>query len=107
MNDSKKKAEKYSYGRKILYSSYTHEELNKETITEILNDVFPIHLFNRSEISYLENYVKRAIGNAPLLGVTYYAYKKDNSWIYKGSVYTETEYYDFEFSSTVVTKISN
>ena len=221
MDDSKKKADKYSYGRRILYSSYTQEELNKTTITEILNDVFPIHLFNRSEISYLENYVKgiqpvlqkenvvrseinnivventaygivefkksyifgkpikyvqvgeisteevsllnkymsinnkqtldsdlaeslyisgighriclpnnkksfkapfrinnldskntfivyeRAIGNAPLLGVTYYAYKKEGSWSYKGSVYTETEYYDFEFAGSTVTKIGD
>ena len=217
--NKKNNFESYSYGRKIIYSSYTQKELNKKTITEILNEVFPIHLFNRSEIDYLEKYVKgiqpilyktnivrpeinnivvensafgivefkksyifgkpikyvqlgeisteeisslnkymsvnnkqtldsdlaeslyisgighriclpnkkenfkspftihnldskntfvvyeRAIGNAPLLAVTYYAYKKDGRWFYKGSVYTEKEYYDFEFTGSVVISI--
>ena len=51
--NKKNNFENYSYGRKIIYSSYIQSELNKNTITEILNEVFPIHLFNRSEIDYL------------------------------------------------------
>ena len=41
--NKKNNFESYSYGRKIIYSSYTQDELNKKTITEILNEVFPIH----------------------------------------------------------------
>ena len=205
------------YGRKVLYSSYTQEELNKKTITKILNKVFPIHLFNWKDIDYLyriyqgeqpilyktkevreninniivENYAffmtefkksyifgkplkyvqigetvseeiselnkymtksrkhykdtllgeslyvsgiahlivlpsknskvpfemevldskrtfvvyESGIGNKPLLGCTYYVYKKDGKWKYKGSIYTETEYYDFEFNGTTIESI--
>ena len=45
------------------------------------------------------------IGNKPLIGCTYYPYKKDGKWRYKGSVYTDTEYYDFEFSGNSVIDI--
>lgn len=207
------------YGRKVLYSSYTQNELNKETIKEIINKVFPIHLYNWKDIDYLykiyrgeqpilykekevresinnivvENYAffmtefKKAyifgkplkyvqigetvskeiselnkymttsrkhlkdtmlaeslyvsgiahlivlpnkndnsrlpfeidvldskrtfvvyesgIGNKPLLACTYYMIKKDGKWFYKGSVYTNTEYYEFEFNGTNVENI--
>lgn len=219
-NDSKKEIKpRNCYGRKVLYSSYTQKELNKKTIKEILNKVFPIHLFNWKDIDYLdrvykgeqpilyktkevresinnivvENYAyfmtefkksyifgkplkyvqlgetvskeiselnkymtrsrkhskdtllaeslyvsgiahlivlptknrnskvpfeievldskrtfvvyESGIGNKPLLGCTYYVYKKDGKWSYKGSVYTETEYYDFEFNGTTIENI--
>ena len=48
---------KKCYGRKILYSSYTQRELNKQIIMDILNKVFPIHLANFKEIDYLETLV--------------------------------------------------
>lgn len=203
--------ERCCYGREVLYASYTQSELTRDAIIEILNDVFPIHLKNRADVDYLENYYKgvqpilnkkkevretinnivvennafgiiefkksyilgkpikyvqigetvseevsqlnkymsmndkhaldleigeslfisgighrialpsakndskkpfilynldskntfvvyeRTIGNRPLLGVTYYAYKNDGKWFYRGSVYTENMYYEFEF----------
>ena len=46
------------YGRKVLYSSYTQRELNKEVIIEIINKVFPIHLANFKDIDYLEKIYK-------------------------------------------------
>ena len=48
---------------------------------------------------------ERAVGNKPLLACTYYACKDNNIWNYKGSVYTETEYYEFTFSLGHVTDI--
>lgn len=204
------------FGRKVLYSSYTQKDLDKKTITEILNNVFPLHLSNKADIKYLEDeytgvqeilnkknvvrpdinnivvenfaflitefkksyvfskpvkYVQtgetvndeisllnrymtlnrkhkkdvdlaesfynngiahrlilpsqgkapfeitnldskttfvvyeRAVGNKPLLACTYYACKDNNVWKYKGSVYTETEYYEFTFSLGRVTEI--
>lgn len=209
---------RYCFGRKVLYSSYTQKDLNAETVTKILNDVFPLHLSNRADIKYLEGEYKgiqkilnkknivrpeinniivenfaflgvefkktyvfskpikyvqtgetvneeismlnkymtynrkhtkdvdlaesfyntgiahrlilpsqgkapfeitnldstntfvvyeRATGHKPLLGCTYYAFKdpKDRTWKFHGSVYTETEYYDFYFSLGKVTSI--
>lgn len=217
MSDKKEIKPRNCYGRKVLYSSYTQKELNSATIKEILNKVFPIHLFNRKDIDYLERtyrgeqpilykqkevreninnivvenyayfmtefkksyifgkplkyvqlgetvskdiselnkYMTRSrkhskdsllaeslyvsgiahlivlpskrdnipfeidvldskrtfvvyeggVGNKPLLGCTYYAYKKEGKWSYKGSVYTETEYYDFEFNGVSIEKL--
>lgn len=210
---------KKCYGRKILYSSYTQRELNKQIIMDILNKVFPIHLANFKEIDYLERVYKgyqpilgktkevrpsinnivvenyayfmtefkksyvfgkplkyvqlgeivsdeistlnkymtksrkhtkdtllseslyvagiahlivlpskgnkipfeievldskrtfvvyeSGIGNKPLLGCTYYVYKKDGKWSYKGSVYTTTEYYEFEFNGVSIETMGN
>ena len=207
------------YGRKVLYSSYTQRELNKEIIIEIINKVFPIHLANFKDIDYLEKIYKgiqpiiyktkevrptinnivvenyayfmtefkksyvfgkplkyvqlgeivndeisilnkymtklrkhtkdtllseslyvsgighlivlpskddkvpynievldskrtfvvyeTGIGNKPLLGCSYYVYKKDGKWSYKGSIYTETEYYEFDFNGYSVEKLSS
>lgn len=209
----------YSFGRKVLYSSYTQKELTDEKIKEIINKVFPIHLANRSQMEYLEkiyrgeqpilyktktvreninnivieNYAffmtefkkgyifgkplkyvqigettndeisilnkymtkiekhskdtmlaeslyvngighliilpnkdedssvpfnidvldskktfivyESGIGNKPLLGVTYFPLKKDGRWYYKGSIYTNNYYYDFEFSNSSVEKL--
>ncbi|MBS7020369.1 MAG: phage portal protein [Firmicutes bacterium] len=52
------------YGRKIIYADYEPEEMNEQTITKILNDIFSIHLHNSYEINYLENYYK---GFQPIL----------------------------------------
>ena len=38
------------FGRKVLYASYKQEELNDSVIKEIINKVFPIHLFNWQDI---------------------------------------------------------
>lgn len=48
---------KYS-GRKIAYSSYNPEDLNVETIKQILTDVYPIFQKNKSDTKYLNNVYK-------------------------------------------------
>lgn len=52
------------YGRHVIYADYTEEQMNEQTITQILSDVFSIHLRNSNEIKYLENYYK---GLQPIL----------------------------------------
>lgn len=52
------------FGRHIIYADYEPEEMNEFTISEILNDVFSVHLQNSREINYLENYYK---GFQPIL----------------------------------------
>jgi hypothetical protein len=46
------------FGRHIIYADYEPEEMNEQTISQILNDVFSVHLQNSREINYLENYYK-------------------------------------------------
>lgn len=52
------------FGRRILYADYTEEQINKDTITDILIHIFNIHLKNASEIDYLEKYYR---GFQPIL----------------------------------------
>lgn len=52
------------FGRHIIYADYEPEEMNDQTISQILNDVFSVHLQNSREINYLENYYK---GFQPIL----------------------------------------
>ena len=52
------------FGRHVIYADYDPEEMNEETIAQILNDVFGVHLQNSREINYLENYYK---GFQPIL----------------------------------------
>lgn len=52
------------YGRKIIYADYEPEDMNEQTIVEILNDIFSVHLQNSREIAYLEKYYK---GFQPIL----------------------------------------
>ena len=44
------------YGRKVIYADYLPEEMNEQTITKILTDVFSVHLSNANQIDYLEKY---------------------------------------------------
>ena len=52
------------FGRKIIYADYNPEDINENTIQQILCDVFSLHLHNAYEIQYLENYYK---GIQPIL----------------------------------------
>lgn len=52
------------YGRRVIYTDFEPEEMNEETIKNILVDVFSIHLQNSNEINYLENYYR---GYQPIL----------------------------------------
>ena len=47
-----------------------------------------------------------AVGNKPLLAVTYYPVKRDGKKMYKGSIYTENNYYEFDFSGSSVEKFT-
>lgn len=49
-------------GRQVIYSPY--EEVNDDNIVEILNNAFPIHSSNQTQINYLFNYYK---GIQPIL----------------------------------------
>lgn len=210
---------KHFHGRRVLYASCDPEDLTKEKIKEILNEVFPIHLKNRAEMCFLERYYRgvqpildkkkevrpninniavenfafmmvefkkayefgkpiryvqvgettnqeisllnklmthdskhekdvelseslfvngighkitlpsknkdypfetntldskntfvvysRNIGNKPLFGVTYYAYKENQIWKYKGYLYTAKEYYEFEYCGTFISNIND
>ena len=50
--------DKNLYGREIILSDYTEDELNEETIAKILTDKFYIHEKNVSDINYLYDYYK-------------------------------------------------
>lgn len=50
-------AHKYT-GRKIAYSSYKPEELNKDTIKNILTDILPVFESNKADTRYLNNVYK-------------------------------------------------
>lgn len=50
--------EKRLFGRKIILSDYTEDELNEQTISKILTDKFYIHESNIEEINYLYDYYK-------------------------------------------------
>lgn len=60
------------FGRKVLYDDYTDSDLNSGTdaqrvsiVNTILNHVWPVHMENVNQISYLEDYYK---GFQPILG---------------------------------------
>lgn len=53
------------FGRKVIYADYKEEEINEDTIKEILTKVFNLHLQNAFEIDYLEKYYR---GFQPILG---------------------------------------
>lgn len=50
--------EKRLFGRKIILSDYTEDELDEQTISKILTDKFYIHESNIEEINYLYDYYK-------------------------------------------------
>jgi SPP1 family phage portal protein len=57
--------ERRLFGRKVIYADYEEKDMNEETITKILNEVFSVHLQNAEEIDYLEKYYK---GYQPIIG---------------------------------------
>lgn len=66
--------------------------------------VVPFEIINLNSKNTFVVY-EMGIGNKPLLGCTYYPIKENNVWKYKGSLYTETEYYEFTFSLGKVEEI--
>lgn len=52
------------FGRRKLLSSYTKDQINEKTLTQILPEVLEEHEINANEIDYLYNYYK---GKQPIL----------------------------------------
>lgn len=55
------------YGRQMITTDYTENEMNEKTISKILTEKFAIHEKNAQEIDYLYNYYK---GKQPILEKT-------------------------------------
>lgn len=77
------------FGRKIIYADYTEEQMNEDTITKILNDVFSVHLQNSSEIDYLEKYYK---GYQPIIGKVKEIRPTINNTVVENNAYFITEF---------------
>lgn len=77
------------FGRKVIYADYTEEEMNTETITKILNDVFSVHLQNSNEIDYLEKYYK---GYQPIIGKVKEIRPTINNTVVENNAYFITEF---------------
>lgn len=82
------------FGRKIIYADYKEEDMNTDTITKILNDVFSVHLQNANEIDYLEKYYK---GWQPIIGKT-----KDIRPTINNTVVENNAFYITEFKKSYV-----
>lgn len=77
------------FGRKIIYADYKPEDMNADTITKILNDVFSVHMQNASEIDYLEKYYK---GFQPILGKVKEVRPTINNTVIENNAYFITEF---------------
>ena len=77
------------FGRKVIYADYTEDEMNEETITKILNDVFSVHLENANEIDYLEKYYK---GYQPIIGKVKEVRPTINNTVVENNAYFITEF---------------
>lgn len=77
------------FGRKVIYADYKPEEMNTDTITKILNDVFSVHMQNAGEIDYLEKYYK---GFQPIIGKTKEIRPTINNTVVENNAYFITEF---------------
>ena len=77
------------YGRKVIYADYLPEEMNEQTITKILTDVFSVHLSNANQIDYLEKYYR---GYQPILGKTKEIRPTINNVVVENNAYFITEF---------------
>ena len=82
-------AELRLFGRKVIYADYEPEDMNTQTITKILNDVFSVHIQNASEIDYLENYYK---GYQPIIGKIKEVRPTINNTVVENNAYFVTEF---------------
>lgn len=77
------------FGRKIIYADYNEEDMNTDTITKIMNDVFTVHMENANEIDYLEKYYK---GYQPIIGKVKEIRPTINNTVVENSAYFITEF---------------
>ena len=92
-------AELRLYGRKVIYADYYPEDMDENTITKILNDVFSVHTQNASEIDYLEKYYK---GFQPILGKTKDVRPTINNTVVENNAYFMVEFKkSYEFGEPI------
>ncbi len=77
------------YGRRVIYADYTEDEMDEQTITQILNDCFSIHLQNACEIDYLEKYYR---GYQPILNKIKEVRPTINNKVVENNAYFITEF---------------
>ena len=77
------------FGRKIIYADYEENEMNEQTISKILNDVFSVHLQNANEIDYLEKYYK---GYQPIISKTKEVRPTINNTVVENNAYFIVEF---------------
>lgn len=77
------------FGRKIIYADYNENDMNVDTITKIMNDVFSIHMQNANEIDYLEKYYK---GYQPIIGKVKEIRPTINNTVVENNAYFITEF---------------
>ena len=77
------------FGRKIIYADYNEEDMNTDTITKIMNDVFTVHMENANEIDYLEKYYK---GYQPIIGKVKEIRPTINNTVVENNAYFITEF---------------
>lgn len=77
------------FGRKIIYADYNEDDMNVDTITKIMNDVFSVHMQNANEIDYLEKYYK---GYQPIIGKVKEIRPTINNTVVENNAYFITEF---------------
>lgn len=77
------------FGRKIIYADYNEDDMNVDTITKIMNDVFSVHMQNANEIDYLENFYK---GYQPIIGKVKEIRPTINNTVVENNAYFITEF---------------
>ena len=79
----------YLFGRDVLKSSYSEDELNPETISQVLLDVLPVHFDNRKQIDYLIGYYK---GNQDVLNKVKKVREDINNKVVENNAYHIVEF---------------
>lgn len=79
----------YLFGRDVLKTSLKEDELNEETIKQVLFSVLPTHFENRKEIDYLQNYYK---GNQDILCKTKIIRPEINNKVVENNAYHFVEF---------------
>lgn len=79
----------YLFGRDVLKSSLTEEELTPDNIVMVLKDVLPVHFYNRKQIDYLIGVYK---GNQDILTKTKLIREDINNRVVENNAYHIVEF---------------
>lgn len=85
----KSDAQRNLFGRRMILSDYTEDELDEKVISKILTDKFSIHEANVEEYNYLYNYYK---GNQTILGKTKTVRENINHKVLENNAYYMVEF---------------